>query len=82
MKTTYYYIVDLDERGTYKAHVENADTGKTVFEISNEDEDGNIEPLRIIEDGFMKHNADMSGLIEYLIDMSILEEDDKIVYKG
>jgi hypothetical protein len=82
MKTTYHYIVDLDERGIYKAHVENAETGKIVFEISNEDEDGNTSVLWIVEDGFMEHTKDMAGLGFYLFDMGIINQNDPIVYKG
>ncbi len=59
-------IVDLDERGWFKAHVENQN-GKTIFEFSNEEtgwpsKDG----LWLIEDGFMRHGRDIHGLLEYL----------------
>lgn len=78
----YHYIVDLDERGIYKAHVEHSETGQTVFEFSNEDEDGNTSDLWIVEDGFMKNTRDMQGLWEYLLDLQILGFKDKIIYKG
>ena len=78
----YHYIVDLDERGIYKAHVENAETGEIIYEISNEDEDGNTEPLWIVEDGFMENTKDMPGLAFYLFDLGIIDQFDKIIYKG
>ena len=78
---TYYYIVDLDERGTYKAHVEDS-VGKIIYEISNEDEEGNTSPLWLIEDGFIKNTLDMQGLWEYLFGLQILGFEDKIIYKG
>lgn len=61
-------VVDLDERGWFKSHVENQN-GRTVFSFSNEDgntgwpsEDG----LWLVEDGFMRHGRDTGGLLEYL----------------
>lgn len=82
MKNTYYYVVDLDERGIYKSHVEHSETGKVIFELSNEDEDGNDEPLWIIEDGFMKNIQDMDGLHDCLCGNDILNPEDEIIYKG
>lgn len=59
-------VVDLDERGWFKSHVENQN-GRTVFSFSNEDgntgwpsEDG----LWLVEDGFMRHGRDTGGLLE------------------
>lgn len=79
---TYYYIVDLDERGIYKAHVEEAETHRTIYYISNEDEDGNISPLWIVEDGFMKNTQDMDGLWTYLQESSLIPFKSKLIYKG
>lgn len=77
---TYHYIVDLDERGIYKCHVEHAETGKIIWEASNEEsEDGSFWP---VEDGFMSNARDMTGLETYLVDMEIIEQLDEIVYKG
>ena len=61
-------IVDLDERGSFKAHVDDQND-KTVFEFCNEDcETGwpSEYGLWLVEDGWMKHNQDSSGLLEYL----------------
>lgn len=80
--SVYHYIVDLDERGIYKAHVEHSETGQTVFELSNEDEDGNTSDLWIIEDGFMRHTEDMRGLERYLRGHKIIGQFDEIIYKG
>jgi hypothetical protein len=78
--TTYYYIVDLDERGTYKSHVEHSLTGEVIFEITNEDTESGQIPL--IEDGFMKNTRDMDGLNKILVDLGIILTGAKIVYKG
>lgn len=60
-------VVDLDERGWFKAHVESQN-GKTVFQFSNEDETGwpSQDGLWLIEDGFMRHGRDTDGLLSYL----------------
>lgn len=77
---TYHYIIDLNERGIFKCHVENAETGKIIWEANNEEsEDGSFWP---VEDGFMKNTKDMNGLWDYLVNMGFLEEDDKLIYIG
>jgi hypothetical protein len=61
-------VVDRDERGSFRAHVENQN-GKSVFEFSNEDPDTGWptdEGLWLINDGFMKHGRDTKGLLTYL----------------
>lgn len=61
-------IVDLDERGWFKAHVENQN-GRTIFEFSNEDEESgwpSDDGISLIEDGFMRHGRDTGGLLNYL----------------
>lgn len=78
----YLYIIDLDERGSFRAHVEDVKTGKIVFEFSNEeevyDDEGNLTgeteegEISMVRDGFMKHGEDIEGLEDYLIDMKII----------
>lgn len=66
-------VVDLDERGWFKAHVENRN-GKTVFQFSNEDEETgwpSRHGLWLVEDGFMRHGRDTGGLLEYLKSIGI-----------
>lgn len=66
-------VIDLDERGVFKAHVENQN-GRTVFEFSNEDEDTgwpSDDGLWLVEDGFMRHGRDTSGLLQYLQSIGI-----------
>ncbi len=65
-------VVDLDERGSFRAHVEDAD-GKSIFDFSNEDEDGNPceDGLWLIEFGYMSHARDATGLLEYLQEVGI-----------
>lgn len=52
---TLFYIIDLDERGLFKAHVEN-EQGKIIYELSGQE----------LEDGFMKHKNDTTGLENYV----------------
>lgn len=65
-------VVDLSERGSFRAHVEDQN-GKTMFEFSNEDENGwpDEEGLWLVNDGFMKHCRDSDGLHEYLLSVGI-----------
>lgn len=57
----FLFVVDMDERGEYKAHVEDMD-GNEVFDFGSDD-DGEVS---MFEDGFMKNASDMSGLTKYL----------------
>lgn len=68
MSKNFGYYIDLDERGEFSADVRNQ-KGKTVFEISG---------FEIFEDGFMKHKEDISGLQDYLVDLGILDQGDKL----
>ncbi len=63
-------VVDLDERGSFSAHVENV-SGKCIFAFSNEMETGWPEELWLVTDGFMEHGRDTSGLLEYLQSVGI-----------
>jgi len=66
-------VVDLDERGWFKAHVENQN-GSTVFEFSNEDDETGWPSecgMWLVQDGFMQHGRDTRGLLEYLKSMGI-----------
>ena len=77
---TYHYIIDLNERGIFKCHVENAKTGKIIFEFNNEEEEDGL--FWLVEDGFMDNYKDMSGLHEYLSGLKIIKPDDEILYIG
>ena len=70
----FYRVVDLDERGSYKAHIEDHD-GHTVYEYSNEDESGNPTDFWLVQDGFMKHPDDLEGLSSYLKSIEILPQE-------
>lgn len=65
-------VVDLDERGSFSAHVEDRN-GKSVFEFSNEDESGwpSEDGLWLVEAGYMKHSRDSDGLLGYLQEVGI-----------
>jgi len=77
---TYHYVIDLNERGTFKCHVENADSGEIIFEFNNEDEENGL--FWLIEDGYMRANNDMVGLSAYLTERGLIRPNDKIIYKG
>lgn len=86
----YDYVIDLNERGCFSAHVENSETGKIVFSFSNEneeiDEEGNsyfeYGELWLVQDGFMKFPEDVKGLQSYLIDIEMIEKNATIKYIG
>jgi hypothetical protein len=76
---TYYYFINLDERGSFYADVRNA-SGKTLFEIKDGNELGEGE-TSIFEDGFMKNKDDLTGLKEYLISLGIMNSN-QVLMKG
>lgn len=65
----YAWVIDLDERGVFKAHVEDVGAN-IVFSCSNEEDegDGNITfgEIWLTRDGFMRHIEDTDGLTGYL----------------
>lgn len=71
------YIIDFDERGGFRAHVENPE-GKVVYEFAagNELPEGESS---IFEDGFMKHKEDVKGLENYLKQLGILKKSDTLI---
>ena len=71
--------VDLDERGVFKAHVDDMD-GNTILTMSNEeDEDGG---LSLVRDGFIKHPRDTVGLLVYLKEMGMAPESASLEIQG
>jgi hypothetical protein len=66
--THYTYYIDLDERGEFRADVRD-ENDKAVFDI-----DG----YEIFEDGFMRDQTDMRGLLAYMIDLGIAREGDSL----
>lgn len=58
----YLYIIDINERGEFRAHVDNENTDETVFNITTED----------LEDGLMKHDSDLKGLLYFLKEQDIV----------
>ncbi len=66
-------VVDLDERGSFRAHVETQ-RGRNVFAFSNEDADTGWPSeggLWLVECGYMKHGRDTHGLLGYLQEMGL-----------
>ena len=76
----YLFIVDLDERGIFKCHIENQKSSRVVWQADNEEEeDGSFWP---IECGYMKNTKDMDGLTEHLLDMGVIKSGATIKYMG
>lgn len=71
----YLLFIDLDERGEFRAHVEDTD-GNEIFSYGTEDEEPGIW---LVEAGYMKHGRDERGLTEYLVDMGIIAKGDAVV---
>lgn len=74
----YTYHIDLNERGSFHAHVESP-KGKIIYCLSNEDEDGQEGELPEVTDGFMKHCFDVQGLTQYLRDMQVIKPHDTVI---
>lgn len=64
---TFTYTIDMDERGEFRAHVDNQ-SGKEVFDVYEE----------IFDDGYMKNKNDLRGLQEYLVDLGIMKSGDTL----
>ncbi|UCV26755.1 hypothetical protein [Ferribacterium limneticum] len=62
-------VVDLDERGEFKAHVED-EGGAELFSYENGE---------LVEDGFMKSNLDTVGLLAHLITLGLVDVDARFV---
>lgn len=81
IRRIYAWVIDLNERGYFSAHVEDA-SGAVVFERNNEerDDDGNFElgELWLTADGFMRHIDDTDGLTVYLRSVGVIGEVDSV----
>ncbi|ACK78492.1 hypothetical protein RU820_06105 [Acidithiobacillus ferrooxidans] len=71
--------VDLDERGVFKAHVDDMD-GNTILTMSNEEEEDG--ELSFVRDGFIKHPRDTDGLLVYLKEMGMAPESASLEIQG
>ena len=87
---TFNYIIDLNERGYFHAHIENSESENIVFSFSNEneeeDENGNTimvyGSLWLIEDGFINNIEDLRGIKKYLVNQKIMTNLDELVLVG
>jgi hypothetical protein len=68
------YVINLDERGAFFADVRDLNDN-SVYEVKSDDE-GLIWQ---VEDGFMKHAKDISGLQEYLVSLQIIQPNERIL---
>lgn len=69
------YTVDLDERGEFRAHLDD-ENGLTLISYETDD----IREL--IDDGFMKHGRDAEGLREHLSDCDVIKPNVTIKVQG
>lgn len=78
----YAWVIDLNERGYFSAHVEDA-AGTIVFSCNNEEDDGDggivHGELWLTMDGFMRHIHDVAGLTHYLRDIACIGPLDTVV---
>ena len=65
----YYYIINLNERGDFYAHVED-ERGKVIYEI-----DYNEMEFLTRWGGYMDYVEDVAGLEEFLIERGYNVED-------
>lgn len=69
----YLFWVNLDERGEFNADVRDRDEN-TIWEILD------LDHLRdLIEDGYMRHKGDVSGLEKYLREMKVIGRKDWLI---
>lgn len=75
-----YTLNVWNERDMIQILVQNNATGKTLWHANNFDENGTevYENFWPIEDGFMKHVRDDTGLTDYLRSIGIFADDDYI----
>lgn len=64
----FYYVIDLNERGSFQAHVEN-NSGDEIWSVDES------EMEMLIEDGFLKNTHDVDGIKTYLLQQGLLPED-------
>ncbi|MBB3923722.1 hypothetical protein [Xanthomonas arboricola] len=77
MTQLFGYYIDLNERGSFIADVRNQ-KGEAVFEIRAGNELGDGE-ASIFDDGYMRDKDDLSGLSSYLVELGIIEAEDKLL---
>jgi len=73
----YKYRIDLDERGSFRAGVED-EAGNDVFTVLGGDELDEDKPS-LIEDGFMDDLTDIESLETHLKYLNVIGAKDKIV---
>lgn len=70
---TFYYFINLDERGAFYADVRDS-SENTIYEIKIDYSDSSNENSdeSIFTDGYMKNTKDIDGLQEYLISLGVI----------
>lgn len=71
---TWYYRINLDERGDFQADVSDEDDCEEVYSISSAE-----DMYQLIEDGFMSDGGDVDGLESYLRELGIIGPTDIII---
>jgi hypothetical protein len=67
----FVYLIDLDERGVFKAHVTDP-FGKVVLGIDTEDDPS------FFEDGWVRHGRDIEGIRKYLVHLGVMRATDAL----
>lgn len=78
IRRIFSWVIDLDERGYFRAHVEDAG-GSVVFSCSNDDAEYEDGELWLTADGFMRHKEDTDGLEGYLRSVGAIGELDRVL---
>lgn len=69
------YIIDMDERGDFSAHVENKE-GQTIWEINTE------SAQQLTEDGFIKDLRDVQNIASYLLSIGKIDTYTEVIEEG
>ena len=74
MSKTINYVVDLDERGEFRATLYDGDT--EIGSIDTEDAQW------LIENYGVRHMRDLRGLKEYYVALGVMDAEDSLVISG
>ena len=69
----YEYYINLNERGDFNADVRTVE-GETIFEIHSAE-----QMAELVEDGFMRHTEDVTGLCEMLRTHKVIPTNSRII---
>ncbi|MFW5721373.1 MAG: hypothetical protein ACOCWW_03220 [Bacteroidota bacterium] len=70
----FYYSIDHEERGEFRASIRHMLNNEIIHEIET-DKTGE---LVLVRDGYMKDNSDIPGLMAYLQEIDVIKKDKQI----